>query len=109
MGIETIQGKRYFSVTDSAPVPVARQAAVTGKRIFVTDIAGSSDKSNAVLEVKEGTVTVKFAIQLESGAATPYSFSHRFESPIIGAVSTPMEVTVTGNAVAKANISGFIA
>ncbi len=112
MGIIGIHGKRYFSVTQSTPtIAYAKQAGVTGKRIFVTDIAGSSDKVGAILDVRQGEETVLFSIQLTQLAATssPLAFSHTFESPIIGETGTPIWVTVDGTVACKANVSGFIA
>ena len=96
-----------FSVAVShATSAVASQAAVTGTKYYITDIAGSSDKAGSLLTVKQGT-TVIFEVQLATTAAGINAFSHAFQQPLEGAVGALVSVTVDGTSLCKANIAGF--
>ena len=105
---KTFQGAKFFRVTSSqATLVKALRTTPTGKRIFVTDIAGSSDKKGAVLSVKEGAGTVIFQVQM-SGNTTPVAFSHQFETPLVATSESRVWVEVDGINLCKANLVGFI-
>jgi len=60
----TLQRGTPFAVTaTNASSAVATQSGITGSTMFITDIAGSSDKAGSLLTVKQGT-TVIWQIQL---------------------------------------------
>ena len=103
-----ISGTEKFSQTASGtPVAKAIKTGVSGKRIFVTDIAGSSDKAGSYLKVIEdtsGTPITKFQVQLGADV----NFSHSFITPIQIAVGKSASVEVDGTNLASANIAGFI-
>jgi len=107
--IKVFKGKKCFSVTHShATAAKAEQAAPgTGKRIFVTDIAASSDKAGSVLLVKEDSggagETVLFQVQVGEG-----SFSHSFETPLIATANKKVSVEIDGTSACKANLAGFV-
>ena len=103
------KGTKTFSVTHThATAAKAEQAAPgAGKRLFVTDIAGSTDKDAAILLVKEdsggaGDATL-FQLQVKGTL-----FSHRFETPLIVTANKKASVEIDGTTACKANISGFI-
>lgn len=102
-------GTKAFSVTHThATAAKAEQAAPgAGKRLFITDIIGSSDKAGAILLVKEdsggaGDAT-KLQLQVNAG-----NFSHHFNTPIIITANKKASVEIDGTTVCKANIVGFI-
>jgi len=101
-------GTKKFSVTHThATAAKAEEAAPgAGKRIFVTDIAGSSDKAASVLEVVQdsgGTAVVKFQSQVGIG-----HFEKSFGTPLIITANKKASVEIDGTAACMANIGGFI-
>lgn len=74
--------------------------------MYITDVAGSSDKAGSLLLVKQGT-TVVWQVQLATTAAGINAFSHQFASPILAASGASISVTVDGTAACYANIGGF--
>jgi len=111
--ISNFSGKKVFSTgTAHATLARAQQANVAGKRVLVTDVAGSSDKTGAVLSVKQGTPAgveeVLFTVGMAKTSGTPSAFSHSFETPIIGDANTRVWVEVDGTASCRANIAGII-
>ena len=107
MSLNVFHGKKYFdaySVTGTPVTAASGTPSTSGQRVFVTDIAGSSDKAGALLRVKDGDEII-FSIEIGDG-----TFSHRFESPLIGTADQTMKVEITdGTSVFSANIAGFIA
>ena len=96
-----------FSVSVThATSAVASQAAITGKKFYITSVAGSSDKAGALLLVKQGT-TIIWQVQLQTTAAGFPAFQQSFPKPLEGAVSALVSVTVDGTSVCYANIAGF--
>lgn len=99
---------KKFSVTAThATAAAATQTAPgAGKRILVTDIAGSSDKAGSLIKIIEdtaGTPVTKFEIQVGSG-----SFSYTFKTPIQITANKTAGVEIDGTSVCKANIAGEI-
>ncbi len=85
---------------------VATQSGITGSTMYITDIAGSSDKAGSLLTVKQGT-TVIWEVQLATTAAGINAFDEQFESPLPGVSGGAVSVTVDGTSLCKANIAGY--
>lgn len=97
-----------FSVTAShATAAEATKAAPgTGKRILISDIAGSSDKAGSILSLIQdsaGTPVTLFQIQVGAG-----NFSHSFVTPIIVASNKSITGSIDGTSACKVNIIGEI-
>lgn len=97
-----------FSVTHThATAAKATQAAPgAGKRLLVTDIAGSSDKAGSLIKIIEdtaGTPVTKFQIQVGAG-----NFVHTFKTPIQITANKSGGVEIDGTAACKANVAGEI-
>lgn len=104
MGLVNFAGKKCFSGTHThATAAKIEQATPSAGRIFITDIAGSSDKAGSILLVKAGGTTI---FQIQVGAAF---FAHRFEVPLICDASKNATVEIDGTSACKANIVGFVA
>lgn len=106
-----ILGTKKFSVTATGTTAAAatQGTPTTGSRIFVTDIAGSSDKAGAIIKViedTEGTPITKF--QMQVGTPSAGYFSHSFSIPVQITKDKSASVEIDGTAVCKANIAGFI-
>ena len=106
---QNYKGTKCFSVTHThATAAKAEQAAPgAGKRIFITDIAGSSDKAGSIILVKVdsggGGDATLWQVQVGAG-----NYSHRFETPLIATTNKKASVEIDGTSACKANISGFI-
>jgi len=85
------------STTASATI-----TGTAGHTIYITDIAASSDKSGAILLVKDGSTTIWQQII----GATAYW--QKFESPLTITAGNDAVVSVDGTSACKANIGGFI-
>lgn len=99
----------HFSVTHThATAAAATKAAPgAGKRILITDIAGSSDKSPCLLQVIEdaaGSPVIKWAIQI---AVVP-NYTHTFKTPLEITANKSATVSIDGTALCKANIAGKV-
>lgn len=97
-----------FSVTNThATAAAATKAAPgAGKRILVTDIAGSSDKAGSIIKIIEdtaGTPVTKFEMQVGAG-----NFAYTFKTPIQITANKSAGVEIDGTAACKANIAGEI-
>ncbi len=103
-GIE--YGTPFSATATNATSAVATQSAVTGKKLYITDIAGSSDKAGSLLLVKDGT-TVIWQIQLATSAAGINAFGQSFRMPLAGSVGAAVSVTVDGTSACYANINGY--
>lgn len=96
-----------FSVTaTNATSAVATQAGVAGQFMYITDIAGSSDKAGSLLLVKQGS-TVIWQVQLATTAAGINAFSMSFDSPLVGVAGGAVSVTVDGTSACYSNIAGY--
>lgn len=102
-------GSKKFSVTATGtPTTKATEGTpTTGNRFLVTDIAGSSDSTTAVLKVvedTEGTPITLWQIQIGAG-----KYNHRFETPLQSTVDKSVGVEISGTPVGSvymANIAG---
>lgn len=104
--VNPLFGTPVSATATNATSAVATVAGITGSTMYITDIAGSSDKAGSILVVKQGTTTV-FEVQLATTAAGNNSFQKTFSSPIPGVSGSSVSVTVDGTALCKANIGGF--
>lgn len=75
-------------------------SAVAGKQHYLTDVSVSSDKSGAILLIKDGT-TVIWQAQVDADF-----YNHKFAVPIMASVGALLSVEVDGTSVCKANASG---
>lgn len=90
-----------FHVTHSnATAASASQAAEASSIHIITDVIASSDKSGAIILVKDGATVV---MQAQVGAG---NFSHHFETPIICTKGAAATVEIDGTSACKANILG---
>ncbi len=93
-----------FQVTAThATSAVCTQTGVSGQTIFVTDISGSSDKSGALILVKDGS-TVIWQDRISSTCA----YTHAFNQPLKITSGANLTVTVDGTALCNSNVAGFI-
>lgn len=107
MSLNKIQHATPVSATAThATSAVATVSGISGSTMYITDIAGSTDKAGAVLLVKQGTTTI-WQIQLATSAAGTNAFWQKFESPLVAASGADISVTVDGTSACKANIAGF--
>lgn len=104
--IKQNRGTAFSVAVSHATSAVASQAGITGSVMYITDIAGSSDKAGSLLTVKQGT-TVVWEVQLATTAAGINAFNHSFTTPIAAASGALVSVTVDGTSLCKANIAGF--
>ena len=86
---------------------LATIAAVSGKRHYITDIAISSDKDGAVVQVKDDTTVIWQMNLTNAVTGGPYIYWQSFVVPLIGSKGKAVSITVDGNSVCKANIAGF--
>lgn len=93
-------GTRVSATATHATSAVATITGVAGKKTFITDVTGSSDKAGALVLVKDGTTTIWQDI-----VGVGY-WQHTFATPIVGSVGADVSVTVDGTAACKSNISG---
>jgi len=95
-------GTKPFRAIDlqiSSPTAIATGSPCGGERIFITDIAGSSEIVGAKIVVKDGT-TVIWQIQIPTTGATPYGVVISFDTPLVGTINTCMYVEVDGKSTA---------
>jgi orotate phosphoribosyltransferase-like protein len=102
--------KKFFVTATGTPTTKATEGTpTTGHRFLVTDIAGSSDSTTAVLKViedTEGTPITLWQIQIGAG-----NYSHRFKTPLQVTVDKSVGVEISGTPVSSlytANIAGEI-
>jgi len=96
-------GLILFATAQNATSAVATLTGVAGKKIYITDISGSSDKAAAQILVKDGTTVVWQDIIRNT---VPYTKD--FIMPIPATVGNNVSVTVDGTADCRANILGYI-
>jgi hypothetical protein len=97
-----------FAVTAThATSAVASQAGVALKTLYITSVAGSSDKAGSLLLVKQGS-TVIWQVQLATTAAGINAFGQSFPMPLAGVPGAAVSVTVDGTAACYANIAGYM-
>ena len=94
-------GLRFSQTATHATGAVATQTGVAGKSSYVTDISGSSDKSGALILVKDGSTTIWQDI-VNAG-----NYRMNFLTPLKITAGADVTVTVDGTALCKSNISGF--
>lgn len=106
--------KKFIASTAAGATAIATQAAPgSGYRIFVTDIAASSDSANALLEVIEDIATTPLTVLFRTrigkgGASTPVNFAYSFKTPIQVTANKSVSVQINGVTATEANVVGFI-
>jgi hypothetical protein len=86
----------------SGSVAVASVSGVAGRTYYVTDVSGSSDTATGTIVIKDATTIIW---QERVSSTTPYE--HTFKAPLKVAAGATVSVSVRGDAVAFANISGY--
>lgn len=104
--LNKLQHGTPVNATNSGSTATATVTGIAGKTMYVTDIAGSSDKAGSILSVKDGSTTI-WQVQLATTAAGINAFDQRFESPLACTAGADMTVSVDGTTTAKANVAGF--
>lgn len=100
-------GDPFYVTHTHATAALATKDAVAGRCHYITDIAVSSDKDGAVMQVKDGT-TVIWQVNLTNAVTGgPYIFWQSFVSPLRATKGAAVSVTIDGTSVCKANIAGF--
>ncbi len=107
MAITNIKGSPVKATATNASSAVATISGVSGSSLYITDIAGSSDKAGALLLVKDGT-TVIWQVQLATTAAGINAFEETFAAPLKATAGADISVTVDGTAACYANIAGYL-
>jgi len=95
-------GKPFSATATHATSAVATQTGVALQTIYITDISGSSDKSGALILVKDGA-TVIWQDIVNAG-----NYRMNFLTPLKVTVGANASVTVDGTSDCKSNIAGFI-
>lgn len=95
-------GTPYSQTATHATSAVATQTGVAGKKSFIVDISGSSDKAGALILVKDGS-TVIWQDRISSSGG----YEHQFGEPLAGTVGADISITVDGTAMCNANVSGY--
>jgi len=90
-----------------ATVALATIAAVAGKRHYITDMAVSSDKDGAVVQVKDGSTVIWQMNLTNAVTGGPYIYWHSLVVPLIGSKGAAVSITIDGSSVCKANLAGF--
>ena len=108
-----MQGTKKFSVTHTHATAAKAEQATPGadKRLFITDIVGSSDKPDAQIKIIQdsgGTPVTKFQSQFRVDGTNNGIFAYQFKTPIIIDANKKASVEVDGTAVCCANMAGFI-
>lgn len=106
MAITNYKGAPVSATATHATSAVSTITGVSGSTMYITDVAGSSDKAGSLLLVKQGT-TVVFQVQLATTAAGMNAFHHSFASPIPGVSGGSVSVTVDGTSACYSNIGGY--
>ncbi len=95
-------GTPFQQTATHATSAVATQTGVALKTIYITDISGSSDKSGALVLVKDGT-TVIWQDIVNAG-----NYRMNFLSPLVVTTGASASITVDGTSLCKSNMSGFV-
>lgn len=93
-------GQLVKATATHASSAVATISGVSAKKIYITGISGSSDKSGALILVKDGT-TVIWQDIVNAG-----NYTMVFLSPLTVTAGADASVTVDGTAACKSNITG---
>lgn len=99
-------GSPFQATATHATAAVATITGIAGSNHYITDICGSTDKSGALILVKDGS-TVIWQLQLATTAAGINAFSHSFSTPLIISKGSNVSITVDGTAACYSNIAGF--
>jgi hypothetical protein len=85
----------------------ATVSGIATKTHYITDIAGSSDKAGALIQVKDGS-TIIWEAQLGATAAGNISFHQSFQTPLKATVGNDVSVYISdGTSLSYSNIAGF--
>ena len=94
-------GSRFSATATHASSAVATKTGASGITYYITDISGSSDKSGALILVKDGS-TVIWQDIVNAG-----NYRMNFLTPLSATSGADVSITVDGTSLCKSNISGF--
>ena len=100
-------GRPFKGTHTHATAALVTVAAVAGKRHYITDIAVSSDKDGAVVQVLDGATVIWQMNLTNAVTGGPYIYWHSLVVPLIGTKGGAVSITIDGTAVCKANMAGF--
>lgn len=107
MAITQIKGTPFSATaTGSTSATATFSAPNAGSLLYITDIAGSTDKAGALLTVQQGSTTI-WQVQLATTAAGINAFWETFASPLACPAGANATVTVTGTSACEANVAGY--
>lgn len=92
------------NTNQNATSAVATLTGVAGKKIYITEISGSSDKANAQLILRDGATIIWQEIIRNT---VPYIKGFDLVS-LPATVGNSVTVTVDGTADCRANVMGYI-
>lgn len=93
-------GKRVSATATHATSSVATISGVAGTSIYLTDVSGSSDKSGALILVKDGSTTIWQDI-VNAG-----NYNRSFLTPLKITAGADLTITVDGTSLCKSNAAG---
>ena len=107
MAITNVKGTPFSATATGSTTATATFAAPnSASLLYITDIAGSTDKAGAVLIVQQGSTTI-WQVQLATTAAGITAFDQQMLSPLACPAGASASVNVTGTSVCCANIAGY--
>ena len=97
-----------FVETDSGTAQaVATHAASSGKKFFITDISGSTDKGGCEIVVSNGG-TIIWQDRMSNTGTQFAVYSRTFSTPLSGTVGNSVVVTVgSATTMCYANMAGY--
>lgn len=96
-------GELASATATNATSAVATITGKSGRRFYVTDFGGSSDKAGALILIKDGS-TVIWQDRISNTGAYVFNGSSSLPVPTLGA---NISATVDGTALCNANILGY--
>jgi hypothetical protein len=100
--IKNDHGIPFSATATGSTSAAASKTGVASTTIYITDISGSSDKSGALILVKDGSTVIWQDIV---GAG---NYKMNFITPIKITTGATASVNVDGTSLSNANLSGFV-
>lgn len=95
------RGTPFSQTATHSTSAVATQTGVAGKKHYLTDLSGSSDKATSQILIKDGNTVIWQDIV---GAG---SYRINFLMPLAASIGANLSVTVDGTSACCSNMSGF--
>ena len=100
-------GTPYSATVTGSSSASASQSASAGVRYYITDISVSSDKPNAICQVKDGATIIWQNVVNGTTGTTIAPYSETFSTPLRCSSGATASVGVDGTANCSANLAGF--